>query len=951
MSDHYYRLYSLSPELQVIYALLYPQGNFDEFISRAEPIIQDPESFYDGFYDLPLEIQELEPDYELRQLLYFLKPATNFRAFKEFVKSLRLMIKAFDASGIDLTSMSIPFASLLRTAQKIEQAIERYRQNHPSDNLFPQFYPPKAYENKFGGESQLITTNPMFQKGCSSFPLYSNALNNLQWPEAGSDLEIQIYRHTDNCNALLAAAIYICATERRLTPINDDRDPKKLIKEKLHRHPYAFLSQDIDKAPDLSKLCTVDRIIRKESRRWYKLNRQNQIQLERLINLPYQDLVRASALLLSNPIFVQPINEGIANLKLLLQFFSETRTIRTGHKQGGGGGGSSKPDPGSHIWEIPAAFITEEEDLYGDIVEVYRLPKEPLSKERIKELEELGEDPREDEYGESPIEVLFMAEGKSSRLKLDKHTSHTQLLLASKNQDLWWNRITPTHEEMEAFLSFIRSQPGMAPQILLMVAILAIDVEMALSVEVCPAQNWDWLKGQSRFEIGGANDKLRVCSITGYTNPFEVWVYPIPVHALEHRADIDASTRYESHTSAIAFTDFSGVAKTLIDRSSSRSVLEPVAAFSAQEKIDITQECKALIKEFNRQQNGGIKLTRGKRNISIEKIRQYSKAYLVNVGFDSLLIDALDWKVPDSKKSSLHYYTGQLWQKSKHGGLGLQYHLANRTALFEHHTKQPLPGIANHTIGAAGLVKPEIVKTYIHSLAKQMIACPQAIHSKSDLEQFMQAINAYSLYVAFWFCFETSHRPHHVPFGDVFQIDPMHGFIKLKDKSDSQGSKYRLAWLSEALRFQMFDYAQIIDTLISWARQQDIEVKADLLIWLELDQSSSKHLCIQPLDSHYFAKQIRDELGIEPNFYRKLLSHLLREGPDPVSSEDVERWLGHWMTGTAPFHLFTSASPLSLVSRIKKKVDTVISNLGFSAFKFKFPNLAFDLDTPEKGDI
>jgi hypothetical protein len=149
----------------------------------------------------------------------------------------------------------------------------------------------------------------------------------------------------------------------------------------------------------------------------------------------------------------------------------------------------------------------------------------------------------------------------------------------------------------------------------------------------------------------------------------------------------------------------------------------------------------------------------------------------------------------------------------------------------------------------------------------------------------------------------------------------------------------------------MFDYAYTIDTLISWARQQDIVVQADLLILLEFDQNSSKHLRIKPLDSRYFAKQIGDELQVEANFYRKLLSDLLREGPDPVSPEDVDRWLGHWMTGTAPFHLFTSASPLSLVTRMQNKIQSVISSLGFHAFEFRLPNLAYDLDDSEKGSI
>ena len=950
MSEIYCRNYHLSPELKVIYDLLYPQRSFEEFIAKSHSAIAEP--FHVGFYDLPLGTQMLEPDLELRQLLYYLKPAADFRAYPEFVKTLRRIVTALIESGINLTSITIPFESLLNTALKIEQAVQRNYETTSLGTLFPQFHPQamSSAKEKIGGHYH--SSNPMFKKGCSSFPLYSITLNNMRWPETESDLAIAEYRATDQCNALLIAAIYLCANERRLTPISQDRDPKTLDKENLHRNPYTFLLQEPGQTPDRSKLCAIDRMIRTQSQSWLDLSQKSRRLLERIIHRPYPELVRTCAFLLLNPIFDEPIiNAGVTNLKLLLQFFSETRKVHGGSGKGGGSGGSAVSSVGNHTWEIPPQFITEEEDLYGNIVEVYRLPESPISKKRIKELEELGEDPYEDEYGEPPIEVLFMSEGKSSRLKLDKHTSHTQLLLASKNQGLEWNQVACTHEEIKAFLTFIRSQPGIAPQILLIVAILAIDLDMALSLEICPAQAWDWLKGQSRFKIGGTNSTMRACSITDYKDPFEVWIYPIPVHALEQHADIQESTRYQSHTSAIAFADYSGIAKTVIAKHSNPPLLSPVAAFSNQEKIYITQQCHALIKEFNRQQNGGAKLTAGKRNISIEKIRQYSKSYLIIKGFDSLLVDALDWKLPDSKKPAMHYYTSQLSQKPKHCKLGLRYELANRTALFNDPFLQSLPLIENHTIGATSLVKHEIVSTYVHALMQKITACPKIIHTKGELEQFMDALNAYSFYMALWFCLETSHRPHHTPFGDVDKIAPLHGLIKLKDKSDSEGNKFRLAWLSESLRNQMIAYAYTINTLISWARQQDIDVKADLLIFLEFDQHSSKHLCIKPLDSHYFAKQIRNELSVEANFYRKLLSHLLREGPDPISEDDVERWLGHWMPGTAPFHLFTSASPLSLVARMHKKIKSVISSLGFHAFEFRLPNLAYDLDASEKGGI
>ena len=137
MSETYCPNYHISPELKVIYDLLYPQLSFEDFLTRSHSAITEP--FHVGFYDLPIEAQKLEPDRELRQLLYFLKPAADFRAYPEFVKVLRRIVTALIESGIDLTSLAIPFESLLKTAQKIEQAVQRNYETTSLGTLFPQF--------------------------------------------------------------------------------------------------------------------------------------------------------------------------------------------------------------------------------------------------------------------------------------------------------------------------------------------------------------------------------------------------------------------------------------------------------------------------------------------------------------------------------------------------------------------------------------------------------------------------------------------------------------------------------------------------------------------------------------------------------------------------------------------------------------------------------------------
>jgi hypothetical protein len=80
---------------------------------------------------------------------------------------------------------------------------------------------------------------------------------------------------------------------------------------------------------------------------------------------------------------------------------------------------------------------------------------------------------------------------------------------------------------------------------------------------------------------------------------------------------------------------------------------------------------------------------------------------------------------------------------------------------------------------------------------------------------------------------------------------------------------------------------------------------------------------------------------LEANFYRKFMASLLHPEPHPVSLLDIERWLGHWMSGTAPYHLFSSASSTALIERVEKKVCAVIAQLGFKPIQFTLPHFQF----------
>lgn len=965
--------YAQSKELQIIYALLYPSlhpgREFDQFITRlwAGPNL----SIHRDFYSACEVLQVHEPDFALRQLLFYLKPSADFRAWKKCVQSIARIQDARCKSQYKLDDGDIPFSSLLRTAKRIEALIEEHYPQESIGELFPQFYPTKSNEKYNGTQGQSHEDNPIYGTSCSTFPLYSTLFNkqNLPTPELPIAGLVRPHSGTEQFYAIFLSHFYHCVNERRQLPINRKRNQHHIDREIAHQNPYGFLLQAIEFAPDHSKLKDMERLIRNASENWLYYPPEKRALLKNLIARPYSQFLRACALLLLNPIFRGPADPELINLKFLFQFFSEMRHI-------GGSSGAIKKDlvdeiepiPEDHPWFLPPVEMVPEEDAYGNPIQVFRLEDVSISPERATELEDLGEHPLEDSMGEVSIEVLFIEDGAASELKLDKHTSHTQLLLATQNQRLWWAQSNCTDEEMGDLMAYLRSKEGWAPMVLLMIIILAIDIEMVLNVEMGPTQDYQWLSGKTRFRFKDAkarsskNDPLRICSIhqdqagskaTPQTNLhsdhptlFAAWVYPIPLPALRKYADISSSEEYATHLGTLAFTDQSGIAQALINKCATPGATTLIAVFTEDEKNTIRMQCRELLKEFNQELNDGIALTKGKRNITMGSMRAYGTNYLVQAGFEPALVDNLDWNLPSTSTPASHYFTTILWKHPKFSSRGIQYQLSGRTALFYQGVNPKLPGISNDTIGATGLVKIKPVRAWIEQLSSDIKLNPTTIESESDVTQFIAAFNSYSLYLALWFCMETSHRPHHTPFADVTRIDPVLNLIKLKDKSNEEGDKFRLAWISEPLREEMQRYANMVSHLIAWSAQHDIQNKAPtpaILIFLELDKRSSQHFCIKPLESRYFSKQIRGHLKVEANFYRKLMSSLLRSAPIPVSTKDVEYWLGHWAHGTAPYHLFSAASPLSYIKRIEEPLREVIANLGFKATSFKLPT--FSLST------
>ena len=308
--------YAQSQELRIIYKFMYPSGDFDEFIHRAWcgpnwPIHLD-------FYEACEVIQNHEPDFALRQLLFFLRPSAQFRAWKECVKSLGRICEQVSDSQRKTEEGEIPFISLLKTAKAIEDLIEDHYPPESIGDLFPQFYPPKPNKKNAHLQSYVSTGNPMYRKGCYSFPLYATLFNDRK--QALGKLPIEGRDNGDHYYARLVSHLYRCANERRLIPIDANRNQAAIDREIAYRNPYSFLLRPVESAPDHSKICEIERIVRMASEDWLDYLLEKRVLIERIISRPYDQLIRVCALLLLNPLFRDPVDPELIDLKVVLQF-------------------------------------------------------------------------------------------------------------------------------------------------------------------------------------------------------------------------------------------------------------------------------------------------------------------------------------------------------------------------------------------------------------------------------------------------------------------------------------------------------------------------------------------------------------------------------------------------------------------------------------------------------
>ena len=1021
MSDalkHHY--YSRSPEIHEIIKRMYFE-NPEDFIYRS------------GSYaklnintDYLLSQITSELDFRLRQLIRFFRPIPSLYAFVESAdrwEKIRTAVDGFDNTGL------IPWVSLMETVEDVQRAVEGYlrERTNADDGMFVG-YDIKAEQVL---EGRVVDTSdpddskgfisPLLYKGAGSNPLNALILNDPNRNPEGESLNALLF-------ARLAGYVIICEEQRR-KPVRPY--PKNvplsspLWGEWQFYDPYRFMEEHIDHAPGRSKLAEVERTIRDWCRQWEGATMP--ASMEKLLELPYTQFIAGCRdLLIEMSSSREELNYPYVRL---LQFFVNPRIVRSVKSSGGGGGGQHQTrNPGRHYWKALQEVPEIEESIYGHEIEVNDILTD-LSDQELDAFEEVGEDPCEEDQDRPRYKVIFGENVRAAKLELDQHVRYQRRLLASINQQLYWDGGGCTLAEMEEFVGFVKRKQDLkingaltrkAALLLEMVVVLGVDLDMALSVEHGSEQNTSWLKGASRFVIGHAMDdlepktpkthrpKLRICTAEFDEQTAYIWDYPIPVRSLAKHANIKSSKNYAHHSSRIAFRDQSGLIHELMrhlprakktgkgsNPTSELGISGITPLFFESERLDIKRQCYALLKEFNGEVNAieisrdasGLFQKEGMRTVTFRKIRQFSRSILIRSGMEMIFVDALDWQAPKDHKSAIFYYTRDAHQLAqiakKDVWMGLQYTLSDRTGIFSkaRSKKRKLPPTNYLIFGAAGLLKFEHVATCIKALQVKLNHRPLVVSDRIQMAEFIRWMNLYGLYMAIWYCCETSHRPHHIPYGDLAQIDSIFGFINMKDKTNKEGDKNRVGRVSPTLHAEMRKYADILGVVQDWALKNGLAWPNSPLVYIEEEEVHSargvlkkkKAIKCAPFNGSKLATMIRFEFQAEANFYRKFISFLLRKDHsgkssanlrsspatdlenstqalgqptsilDAISQTDVQIWLGHSNHGTASFHQFGTTSILEHAKRMEGKLAEVIDSLGFSPLRVRPLRIKYSL--------
>lgn len=967
--------YGESRELEIVYRALYggDKSAFHDFIHRKVPVAKIPletDLSPDALDQNPALKQALalEPDLRLRQFIWFLRPSAQLLAFDAALSKWQWITELLHPKDLK----RLPWESLRYTGAQIEGAIVKHLE-HREDRFgkdvakfkdFPYF----GTQSRVGVKKAKNNKNPMVGRGSSTYPLYTQTLNDPP-PPPGRSLSSSDAQYRQRLNALLTAFTLIRAAERRRTSESIPEGTQNTSREARFLNPYRFLQEDLSKAPDNGKQQLIDRLVREASQE------RDTVPWEILapfLSGTYREFCGHCRTLLDDSTDSAFKSQS---LRSLLDFFAHAR--RGGaHTEGGAGNIRQQVFSGHHDWTPPKNLIHQEESVTGLTVDVVHLRDASMVLEELllEDAEFLAERAiLEDRPG---VEILLSdQDDAASEFLLEQHASHSQLLQATLNQPLWWNQSTFSRADMRSWLTYLASEElkaniakdmhvVMAIQLLRLTLAIGLSPELSVQLEMAPRQRTEWLTGTTEFSFKGdrPGHDLPLRLVTISPGGLAYWVLPLKVRAYQHRSSDQITDLYLPHTRALPIADHLGIAKGIQRGAPRIEGSLPVPRFSRVERKKLPLLCKEILLRYN---------DTHPQKLSVAILRRFWRSQLMRQGLSQRLVDLLSEDVPLTRVPSLHYAAwglGHLNHKKDLLALPLIDAISEATKLdpASRQNQSATPSYSTTlTMGATALPNPSRIKALIENLTARIKNAPAHIGDTASCIQFQDAFNAYSLWMALWFMIETSHRPHHDVYANWRDIDPLWGTLVLKDKSNESGDKYRLAVVSPALKEAMRCYEERMTHMHLWAQLNGFSAKGtglrqmNLLVHVEQDAKELRPIedLIEGFNAKTFsvflAREFPEKPGLEPNFNRRLGAFLLQlppalnQAPFPrfksaaLEEPDIHAWLGHWQQGTAPFHRFSSHRARGTFERIAMRMQEIVAYLGFAPLSLGQPTFDF----------
>jgi len=228
--------------------------------------------------------------------------------------------------------------------------------------------------------------------------------------------------------------------------------------------PYDFLRQIEQRGPGHALLSNVTRAIRK----WSDQLRYTSFEQHIAPGLATHNYTAFRAHCATLADTLTPLPSDNDYLGYFLHYFASERQSRAANGMGGGKNLRAKDaGSGGHYWEN-FANAPQTEEASGHPVQVVRA-QVPVTPEQLSDAQDAGEDPFEDAVELAQAELVFVEDVPNSRLILNQHTSHTQQLMATINQRIWWAQSEFTLEDMTLFMRFLESstkaQTSLADQV------------------------------------------------------------------------------------------------------------------------------------------------------------------------------------------------------------------------------------------------------------------------------------------------------------------------------------------------------------------------------------------------------------------------------------------------------------------------------------------------------